>query len=146
MFQQDNVPFVIVYKDKLGSLKYVNLFFHSYEEASRFANREKIAEFIIVTAPEFYDFKETLISGINGEIDYWHSRQPRPVQSNISEIIPKENYRKLDFNAPPPRTHFINAVRRHQPLLYKPPIMFGQRSPINSDEDDDIIVMTTDGR
>lgn len=98
---EDSIPFVILYKDKLGALKYVNLFFPRYKEATKFANREKITEFIIVTASEFFDFKDTLISGINGEIDYWRNRQPRPVQSNISEIIPEENYRKFDFNAPP---------------------------------------------
>jgi hypothetical protein len=148
MFQQsheDSVPFVIVYKDKFGALKYINLFFLNYEEAIRFPNREKICEFIVVTAPEFYDFKETLISGINGEIDYWRDRQPRPVQRNIEEIICENSNRKFNFTARPPRTHFITAINQHQPLLYRPPIIFRKQKPIEDDENDGTIVTTKDG-
>ena len=139
-------PFVILYKDALGSIKYINLFFDSEEIARRFAIQQKLIEFITVSSQEFFIFKESIREGINQELDYYHTRVPRPVQRNITEIIESpDEPGSCEYHAPPPMPRFTTGIAKH-PFLFKP-IFVGRRRSIDDDSDDDeTIINTTDGR
>jgi len=142
----ESYPYVILYKDEFGSIKFVNLFFTNEKQATAFALTHKLHEFICVSSPEFYEFREMMREGINGELHYWHSRTPRPVQRNITEVVdPAEENGPFHYNAPPPKIRYINGVKDAKNRgLFKPPIV-GVKRAID-DEYDETIINTTDGR
>ena len=81
---------VLLYQRKYDdSVHYSNLLFSSEQEAYSFAKTiQHLVRCIAVTHQEFLEWRDFQYQALESELGYWRSRQPRPVQRNITEVIP----------------------------------------------------------
>jgi hypothetical protein len=145
MYSQNNEPsedpWMIVYRALTG-LKYINLFFDTKFDASLWAVRAKIKDYMVCTYEEFAAFRSDIATMQTAEIQFARSFSPRPVLTNI-ELI--EEYPEEEIRQVAPRVGYTNMVPRKQ-SLFRPAFtgMPKRRSQPIEDEDEDIILTTTD--
>jgi hypothetical protein len=142
--EPNDVLWAVLYRDAWGEPKYVDFLFFRRSDAEEFAIRNQLRNPCIVTSDEFYAFRDTFVNGYNSEVAYLRSTIPRPVSRKTYEV---EMVDEPEFRDITPRVGYTNIVPRKQSLFQ--PAFAGRpkrRSQPIEDEDDDIIVTTTDGR